>query len=304
VVKIEGKNLKIEPPILGWFFYFTEESMRKEEIIRAIRKCAQELGHSPSLSELTKRVRVTRRTIRRLFGNFGMAVRASGMEPPRGAPTPIADLFADWAGVVRKLGKLPTIFEYERASEYSSRPLVGRCKGWRQVPPMMLAFAEREGLTGEWADVVELIRDGQPWYGGPGSNSRLAGGRRGTGKILTDRPTYGPPIMKAGMALGPSNEMGVVFLFGMLAWQLGFVALRIQTGYPDCEAMRMVDEQTWQEVKIEIEYESRNFLRHAHPPRGCDLIVCWIHNWPECPLEVVELSKTEWAVCERCGGRG
>jgi hypothetical protein len=23
----------------------------------------------------------------------------------------------------------------------------------------------------------------------------------------------------------------------------------------------------------------------------CDIIVCWINNWPECPLEVVELSK-------------
>ena len=24
---------------------------------------------------------------------------------------------------------------------------------------------------------------------------------------------------------------------------------------------------------------------------GCDLIVCWRHNWPECPLEVLELSE-------------
>jgi hypothetical protein len=26
---------------------------------------------------------------------------------------------------------------------------------------------------------------------------------------------------------------------------------------------------------------------------GCDLILCWVHNWPECPisLEVIELSK-------------
>jgi hypothetical protein len=44
-------------------------------------------------------------------------------------------------------------------------------------------------------------------------------------------------------------------------------------------------------VKIEFEYESRNFLRHMHDPNGCDLIVCWEHNWPECPLEVIELKK-------------
>jgi hypothetical protein len=28
-----------------------------------------------------------------------------------------------------------------------------------------------------------------------------------------------------------------------------------------------------------------------HDPSKCDLIVCWRHNWPECPLEVLELRK-------------
>jgi len=28
-----------------------------------------------------------------------------------------------------------------------------------------------------------------------------------------------------------------------------------------------------------------------HDPAACDLIVCWEHNWPECPLEVIELRS-------------
>jgi hypothetical protein len=32
-------------------------------------------------------------------------------------------------------------------------------------------------------------------------------------------------------------------------------------------------------------------LKHGHRVEGCDMIVCWKHNWPECPLEVLELSK-------------
>ena len=28
-----------------------------------------------------------------------------------------------------------------------------------------------------------------------------------------------------------------------------------------------------------------------HPAAHCDLIVCWTHNWKECPVEVLELSK-------------
>ena len=46
-------------------------------------------------------------------------------------------------------------------------------------------------------------------------------------------------------------------------------------------------------------HPSGNFLRHAHEPTGCDLIVCWEHNWPESPLEVVELKG---AVMREIGG--
>ena len=49
----------------------------------------------------------------------------------------------------------------------------------------------------------------------------------------------------------------------------------------------------WQTAQIEFEYESRNFLDHGHDPEKCDVVICWKHNWPECPenLEIVALSK-------------
>jgi hypothetical protein len=52
----------------------------------------------------------------------------------------------------------------------------------------------------------------------------------------------------------------------------------------------------WQNVWIEFEYESKNFLLHGHDPKKCDVIVCWRHNWKECPeeIEVVELGKIIW----------
>jgi hypothetical protein len=42
------------------------------------------------------------------------------------------------------------------------------------------------------------------------------------------------------------------------------------------------------------EYESRNFLVHGHSAEDCDLIVCWNHNWAECPLEALELKNIVW----------
>jgi hypothetical protein len=93
------------------------------------------------------------------------------------------------------------------------------------------------------------------------------------------------------MMHGPMNENGVLYLFGTVSARLGFVVTLIQGAFPDCLALRLVDVDRWQPVRIEFEYESRNFLKHLHDPAGCDIIVCWKHNWPECPLEVIELSK-------------
>ncbi|MBI2930100.1 MAG: hypothetical protein HYY16_00485 [Planctomycetes bacterium] len=38
---------------------------------------------------------------------------------------------------------------------------------------------------------------------------------------------------------------------------------------------------------------SRSFRDPGHAVDGCDIIVCWRRNWPECPsqLEVVPLSS-------------
>src|ERR1051326_8602790 len=90
------------------------------------------------------------------------------------------------------------------------------------------------------------------------------------------------------------NEMGVVFLFALVAWDLGFQVESLWTrGEPDGRAKRQVAPGKWQEVGIEFEYESKNFRLHGHDPKKCDVLVCWRHNWKECPegVEVIELSK-------------
>ena len=115
--------------------------------------------------------------------------------------------------------------------------------------------------------------------------------RPATWQEPTAGPTYGPPMWPGPLAYAPVNELGVVFLFGWMAPQLGYVVHRLQPEFPDCEAMRLVGEDTCQLVRIEFEHESRNFLKHMHDVKGCDLIICWRHNWPECPIEVLELRK-------------
>ena len=120
--------------------------------------------------------------------------------------------------------------------------------------------------------------------------------------VLPDRPIYGPPMVTGTLACGPTNENGVMYLFGSLALQLGFVVMKVQTEFPDCEAFRHIGDNRWQHVRIEFEYESRNFLKHMHDPKGCDVIVCWKDNWRESPVEVVELREIIKCIDEQCGG--
>lgn len=124
-------------------------------------------------------------------------------------------------------------------------------------------------------------------------NRQRSGGRRKS-PLMKGRPVYGEPlVLLPGMAHAPVNEAGVLFAFGVMAPRLGFVVKRWQVEFPDCVAVREMAKGQWQDQNVEVEFCSRNFVAHGHDPKKCDVIVCWEHNWPECPewIEVVELSK-------------
>jgi hypothetical protein len=111
--------------------------------------------------------------------------------------------------------------------------------------------------------------------------------------LYKDRPVMGEPFDRSPMTNAPVNELGVMVLFGMVAVGLGLQVESVQGKFPDCVAKRQVAPGKWQYLRIEFEYESKNFKLHGHDPKGCDMIVCWRHNWKDCPaeIEVVELCR-------------
>jgi len=112
-------------------------------------------------------------------------------------------------------------------------------------------------------------------------------------KAIQKGPVFGPHMNFRGLRHEPVNEQGVVFLFGMVAQELGYSVEALQAGYPDCQAKFRIRGGLWKQARIEFEFESRNFKTHGHDPNNCDVIVCWKHNWQDCPsnLKVVELSS-------------
>lgn len=286
------------------------KSTSREKLIEMVRDAFKAAdGRQVTFREFLDGSGMKRHQVFAHFPNWAALLRATGL-----AVAPITQksdhdgMLADWGNVVRKLGRYPTHNEYGIMGRYNYNTLRRWFASWPKLIEAFQAFARDKS---EWADVLPIICKSRVEH-----RKRLMRRRRcGKTRIphgLSDRPSCGPPIGLDAMRHAPTNETGVVYLFGIVARQLGFVVDSLHANFPDCQAKREISADVWKPVAIEFEYESRNFELHRHPVDGCDMIVCWRHNWKECPrnLEVValedEIKKVnhETRLLERQRGEG
>jgi len=97
---------------------------------------------------------------------------------------------------------------------------------------------------------------------------------------IRNKRIYGTKLDFKSLSCAPVNELGVVYLFGVLHDAFDFKIESIQSAFPDCIARRQVASGKWEELRIEFEYMSKSFYQHKHDPKRADIIVCWKHNWP------------------------
>jgi len=271
----------------------------KQHILDSIAAIARGVGRAPSLCEFVSLTGISKYRVLECFPSWNDAVRTAGLEPYRlYARLTDDELLEDWGEVVRKNRAIPSRLAYLVMGKHDFRTLEKRFGGWSSLPRAFRNFAKDNP---EWADVVALLpaRVIKQDHGSNNDSASPILPKKTRHAPLKDRPTYGGPTRFRGLRHEPVNEQGVVLLFGMLAKELGYVIEAVQTGFPDCEAKRQVGPERWQRVLLEFEYESRNFREHGHPASGCDVIVCWRHNWDECPehIEVVELSSVIKSLC-------
>jgi hypothetical protein len=266
----------------------------REALLDAIRAAVAEAGEARlTRQQFLQSADFKLSDLHRYFPNWTNALAAAGVQlDPYNQKIPPVDLLSDWGQITRDLGRIPTRNEYKLEGSYSATVFDRNFGSWSRVPQ---AFRERLGDSPEWADVVGLIPEISQRPVSPHFIDSSVSKSQTIPRVprRSDRPTYGDPIDFRGLRHEPVNESGVVFLFGMVARELGYLVEAVQGAFPDCEAKLQIAPGKWQRVRIEFEYESRNFREHGHPLDGCDVIVCWKHNWPECPpeLEVVELSS-------------
>lgn len=268
--------------------------------MEAIRNSAKDLGRSPSRSEFQSKSRISEYKVLRYFPSWREAVRAAGLEPDStNIKLDDRTLLEDWGEIVRRNHQIPTRDQYRREGNYSPGAFEKHFGPWSMIPSK---FKESFSQSDKWKDVLSMLPETLPRqaahlvsrkFSTPTVLSSKPNEVRHKHSKLEDRPTYGDPIDFRGLRHEPVNEQGVVFLFGMVARELGYMVEAVQTGFPDCEAKRQLAGGKWQRVRIEFEFESRNFRDHGHAVDGCDVIVCWRHNWQDCPqnIEVIELES-------------
>ncbi len=224
------------------------------------------------------------RLIYRHFSGWPELCRAAGLEPHRrGVRTPDADVFAAVrdgfiaaGGIVarsRMPGRLPS----------GAQVPEWRWGGWNGL---LVAFRDWAGKNAP--DFPYLAELDARIARSPKPRKRKSDPEDPAWPVRSGR-AVGDPLGFRALLHAPVNEQGVVLLFGMVAGELGFAIDTVQPGFPDCDAKRRVGPARWESVRIEFEFRSRAFREHRHDVAGCDLIVCWEHDWPDCPIEVLEL---------------
>jgi hypothetical protein len=263
----------------------------REKIIEAARLAAAQNGGSVSRAEFARLTSIGTHHVYRLFpdGGWNEVQELAGVQRHRMDNDPLSDddLLAEFHRVASDLGSIPTWSKFNARGKVSDDTVRKRFGGLQGTLQRYRAWLEANAP--ESPMMVALQTKSKHEVATPPSQVPLDPIRRAWTK--GDGTEFGAPINFRGLRHAPINEQGVVYLFGMVSYELGLIVEAVQTGFPDCEAKRCINakDNRWQRVRIEFEFRSRNFRDHGHDPAKCDLVICWEHDWPECPIEVIEL---------------
>jgi len=124
--------------------------MSKAEILQAIRSCARKLKHNPTRRELRLTARVSEEALHKHFGGLKGALEKAGLRPSgSGFRQQESTVLLDWARVARKLGKIPTVTEYESRGGFSDMPFHSRYGSWTKVPGAFQQFARKQKIVSQ-----------------------------------------------------------------------------------------------------------------------------------------------------------
>lgn len=93
----------------------------------------------------------------------------------------------------------------------------------------------------------------------------------------------------------PENEIELIIWFSQNCVNFGWDILSATSStFPDSVLKRLIDNQHFH---VEFEYYSSSFIEHEHNAEDCDLIICWIDDFPiNTGFPIWELSTNTYPI--------
>ncbi len=263
-----------------------QKALTQEECVHEMQRVALVLDRSHlTAEEFDANAKVSAFRIVRVFGTWATALKAAGLasSPNLIREVPISTLAGDFLRACIELGRIPTINQLTRRSRHVSHTFAGKHGGYLAFKRTAIdhLFSTNARIPPAIKTLFETVLSQFPFIVAPSPEGPQAQPHR-QGRTLNFR----------AFAYAPTCEHDVVQMFGAVAQELGFEILANRSAFPDCEARRRRPgaRETFVKCLIEYEFASSDYRRHQHPVSGCDLVVCWNHDWADCPIEVLELS--------------
>jgi len=301
----------------------------REQIIDELKRVAAKLG-TTSLKEADFELNSTipMSTVRFYLGSWHRALLEAGLEyrtnseiknvnlhaaPGKNEPGNDEELLKELLRLHEDSGQVPTLALIREKSKFADRHYRER---WRSIAEAF-DLAQEKFSSKKVAPTLEkfhlekntLLEKKQPTVPQtepitdtptePGEDVQQKNGQKETPPA--DIPVETMPEDFRGLKLPPGGKLGVFYLFGMLATQLGFVIENIneEGGFPYAEGKRSpgTGSEKWYPVRLRFEYLSSQYTQTSDGPGNAsrdecrELLVCWEHDEYEGPPEVLELKS-------------
>jgi hypothetical protein len=200
--------------------------MDKNEIIAELRRVAEILQSSSlTISQFKQYGRISDSAVMKKSGSWNEAIQAAGLMPiPSGLPphrkhTSDEEYLQEIIRLTKEIGKQPTVAQMSAKGRFSEDPYRKR---WGSLAEACKAAYSRYGFppTGGEKPVQPQPQNSQI----QGSVKREIPATYKPGKVTSRKKIqYGEPIDFRGLRHAPINEQGVVYVFGMVSQELGFL---------------------------------------------------------------------------------
>jgi hypothetical protein len=261
-----------------------KKAISQEECLKEIRRVANILNTNYiSQRDFNKHSKILSATIRSKFNSWEKALMISGLKPGKNfyKTIELKELANEFYEVAKRLSYIPSLNQMVHRGKFSERTYTRKFKKYSTFKAIVSKYIVDEQLCKD-KNIIHLFEI-------------EAKNIKSDTPIQEIRPHYeGKTLNFRHFAYTPTYENEVVSIFSAVAGELGFEIITIRDAFPDCKARRKSQNfrNRMQDCLIEFEFKSSDFVKHKHPIDGCNLVICWEHDWLECPIEVLNL-KTE-----------